>query len=61
VRTAFWKAARAGFAQPVDEAALPGSLLARFSGDGDVPVRLVLRFLTPLTTTAVITLAAARG
>jgi len=61
VRTSFWKAARACFAPSVDEAALPGSLLARFSGDGDTPVRLVLRFLTPLTTTSASTLAAARG
>jgi hypothetical protein len=61
VRTAFWKAARACLAPPVDEAELPGSLLGRFRGDGDTPVRLVLRFLAPLTTTAVIPLAAARG
>ncbi len=61
VRTAFWKAARACFARPVDEAALPGSLLARFRGDGDTPVQLVLRFLAPVTSTSASTLAAARG
>lgn len=61
VRTAFWRAARACFAQPVDEAELPRSLLARFGGDADTPVRAVLRFLAPLTTTSASTLAAARG
>jgi hypothetical protein len=61
VRTAFWKAARARFAPAVDEAALPGSLLARFRGDGDTPVQLVLRFLAPVTSTSASTLAAARG
>ena len=61
VRTAFWKVARARFAPTVDEAELPRSLLARFGGDGDTPVRAVLRFLGPLTTTSASTLAAARG
>ena len=61
VRTPFWVAARARFAPSVDEAELPGSLLARFSGDGDTPIRLVLRFLAPLTTTSSRTLTEARG
>jgi hypothetical protein len=61
VRTAFWKAARARFAPAVDEAEVPGSLLARFSGDGDTPVRLLLRFLAPLTTPSTRTLTEARG
>lgn len=61
VRTPFWMAARGRFADPVDEAALPGSLLARFRGDGDTPIRMLLRFLGPLTTTSASTLAEARG
>jgi hypothetical protein len=61
VHTAFWKAARARFAPSIDEAALPGSLLARFSGEGHTPIQMLLRFLGPLTTTSASTLAAARG
>ena len=61
VHTAFWKAARARFAPAIDEAALPGSLLARFSGEGNTPIQRLLRFLGPLTTTSASTLAAARG
>jgi hypothetical protein len=61
VHTPFWVAGRARFAPAVDETALPGSLLARFSGDGDTPIRMLLRFLRPVTTTSASTLAAARG
>lgn len=61
VRTPFWVAARGRFAARVDEAALPGSLLARFSGDGDTPIRMLLRFLGPLTTTSASTQSEARG
>lgn len=61
VRTAFWKAARSGFARPVDEGDLPRSVLARFAGDAAAQVLAVLRLLTPLTTTSAGTLAEAGG
>ncbi len=61
VRTPFWVAARARFAPAVDEAALPRSLLARFDGEGDTPLRLLLRWLGPLTTTSASRLTEARG
>jgi hypothetical protein len=50
VRTAFWKAARGHFAQPVDEADLPRDLLARFAGEALAEVIALLRLLSPLTT-----------
>ena len=55
VRTAFWKAARGGFAPPVDEGDLPTGLLARFSGDAFAQVVAMLRLLSPLTTTSATT------
>jgi len=61
VHSAFWKAARARFAPAVDETELPRSLLVRFGGEGDTPIRMVLRFLGPLTTTSASTLTAGRG
>lgn len=61
VRTPFWKAARAGFACPVEEGELPRSLLARFGGDDAAQVLAVLRLLRPLTTTSAGTLAEACG
>ena len=56
VRTAFWKAARAHLAPPVDEGDLPRGLLARFSGDAFAQVVAMLRWLSPLTTTSATTL-----
>jgi hypothetical protein len=52
VRTAFWKAARAHVAPPVDDADLPRDLLARFEGEPLTQVIAMLRFLSPLTTSA---------
>lgn len=52
VRTAFWRAACGRFARPVDDADLPGALLARFPGDPTGSLVAMLRFLTPLTTSA---------
>jgi hypothetical protein len=49
VSTAFWQSARASFATPVPTAALPTSLLERFSGDPATQLMSVLRFLGPLT------------
>lgn len=61
VRTAFWKAARGHFAQPVDETDLPRDLLARFGGESLAQGIALLRFLSPLTTTSASTVGAARG
>jgi hypothetical protein len=49
-RTALWSTERGRLMPPVDESALPASLLLRFSGD--LPDRLIslLRFVSPLTT-----------
>ncbi|MGH6692808.1 MAG: hypothetical protein ACREF4_19235, partial [Gammaproteobacteria bacterium] len=52
VRTAFWRAARGRFARPVDDADVPRDLLARFPGDAIAPIVAMLRFLSPLTTSA---------
>jgi hypothetical protein len=51
VDTGFWRAARGRLVPPVDAAALPASLLSRFSGE-DLLTRLIqaLRFITPLST-----------
>jgi hypothetical protein len=49
---AFWTEARAFFATPVPESALPASLLARF-GDGTAEMEKMLHFLAPVTTTSV--------
>ena len=45
----FWKAARACFDRPVDEADLPASLLARFGDDERDRLVAALKFLSPLT------------
>ena len=45
----FWKAARARFDRPVDEADLPASLLARFDGGDRDRLVAALKFLSPLT------------
>ena len=52
-QTAFWQAARARFASPVDRSCLPTSLLERF-GQSEDRERLiaVLKFLAPLNTGA---------
>jgi hypothetical protein len=52
--TAFWRVARGQLTPPVPEHELPGSLLARFTGD-DEGARLIamLRFISPLTVPAV--------
>ena len=47
-----WRVARARLLPPVNEAALPWSLWARFSGAGDEPLLGLLRFLTPWSTRA---------
>jgi len=61
VRTAFWKAARGRFAQPVDDTDLPRDLLARFAGESRAQVIALLRFLSPLTTTSARTVGAVRA
>lgn len=50
--TSFWKVAKAQFSVPVDEAGLPGTLLARFRGDRDAALVAALRFVAPITTTS---------
>jgi hypothetical protein len=51
VASPFWRAARGHFAPPVDEAALPGSLLERFvAGEERQRLAQLLRFVSPLTT-----------
>ena len=49
VSTPFWQSARANFDTPVSTAALPASLLERFSGNPATQLLGVLRFLGPLT------------
>ena len=60
VHTAFWKAARARFAPAIEEVGLPRNLVERFTGDGFAQVVAALRFLSPLTTIAAVTLDEAR-
>jgi hypothetical protein len=50
--TPFWQVAQARFAEPVDEAGLPGSLVARFHGDRETALLGALRFVAPITTTS---------
>jgi hypothetical protein len=61
VRTPFWKAVRARFAPAIAEAALPQSVLERFTGEGAARVEAALRWLGPVTTTSAATLPDARG
>lgn len=49
-RTALWSTQRGRLMPPVDESALPGSLLGRFSGDLPNQLISLLRFVSPLTT-----------
>lgn len=51
-KSAFWKSARAAFSPPVAEAAAPSSLLECFAGDAHERLAALLRFLSPLSTTA---------
>jgi hypothetical protein len=48
----FWKAARASFSPPVAASAAPNSLLERFAGEPHEQLAALLRFLSPLSTTA---------
>lgn len=52
VQSPFWKAARAAFSPPADEASAPRSLLERFGGDELDQLAGLLRFLSPLSTPA---------
>lgn len=52
VESAFWRAAKAAFAPPVDETCAPHSLLERFGGDELERLAALLRFLSPLSTSA---------
>jgi hypothetical protein len=54
--TDLWQTMRARFMPPLDMDSLPAALLERFAGVGDEPIRLLLRFLMPLTGTSPITL-----
>lgn len=47
--TSFWRAARATFMPPVNEAGLPGTLLDRFGGGDSDRLVALLRFLDPIT------------
>ncbi len=48
LETPLWQMARAEFAEPVAEAALPSSLLERFTGKHQERLQALLRFLSPL-------------
>jgi hypothetical protein len=50
VQSAFWKAAQAAFAPPVDQAQAPRSLCERFGGDEFESLVALLRFIGPLST-----------
>jgi len=51
VASALWRGAKGRFAPPVDEGALPASLVERFAaGDEQKQLILALRFLSPLST-----------
>jgi len=52
VESTFWKAAKAAFSPPVDEAGAPRSLMERFGGDELDQLAALLRFLSPLSTRA---------
>ncbi len=49
----FWKAMRARFSSPLDEATLPRSLIDGFGGEGREPMERLMRFLSPITTSSV--------
>ncbi len=48
----FWKVAKAAFAPPVDEAAVPFALIMRFAGDAVAQLGAVMNFLSPLASPA---------
>ena len=48
-RSGFWKAGRGRFSPPVDEGALPGSLLEQFLGDRRAQLLGLLRWLGPIS------------
>jgi hypothetical protein len=48
----FWKAARAAFSPPVAASATPSALLERFADEPHEQLAALLRFLSPLATTA---------
>lgn len=48
----FWKVGKADFMPQVDEASLPMSLLLRFAGTGAQPLAHLLRFISPMTSSA---------
>lgn len=50
VESSFWKAAKAAFWPPVDEAGAPRSLLERFGGDEFEQLVALLGFVNPLST-----------
>jgi hypothetical protein len=50
--SAFWKAAKARFATPLDASALPLALLQRFGADERSALAALLRFMAPLSTPA---------
>ena len=50
VRTRFWRAAGGRFVPPVEGAALPTSLLARFAGEAAERLERARVFLSPVTT-----------
>jgi hypothetical protein len=51
--SAFWSEAKGFFATPVDETALPGSLLARLGEASATTLRRMLGLIAPITTTSV--------
>jgi hypothetical protein len=51
--TSFWKEAKGFFATPVDDAALPASLLARLGAPSTTTLALLLRLIAPITTNSV--------
>lgn len=51
--TTFWQEAKGFFATPVDEGALPGSLLERFGAASATTLTRLLRLIAPITTTSV--------
>lgn len=52
VESAFWKVAKAVLSPPADESRLPHALLVRFAGDEVERLAGLLRFLSPLSTSA---------
>jgi hypothetical protein len=50
-KTPFWRSARGAFADPVETAGLPASLVERFRGALQDRVTRLLRFLSPLAWT----------